>query len=68
MEGKECTICDNPIISKRGLIHKTTSCCGVMRQMHTICAKNYYSAIYPEKKESFGQGPWKGSTCLQIFC
>ena len=50
MEGKECTICDNPIMSKRGLINKTASCCGVMGQMHTTCAKKYYSAIYPEKK------------------
>ena len=36
--------------------------------MHTTCAKKYYSAIYPEQKESFDQGSWKDSTSLQMFC
>ena len=49
MEGSECTICGNPIKSERGVCYKSASCCGEMRKMHTTCAKNYYSAIYPEK-------------------
>ena len=50
MEDSECTIYGNPIKSERGLCQKIASCCGVIRQMHTTCAKNYYSAIYPEKR------------------
>ena len=58
MDGNECTICDSPITSERGVCRKTSSCYGLMGQMHKQCAKKYYRSIYQETNDEFDLQKW----------
>ena len=68
MDGNECMICNNLIMSERLSISKTSSCCGIMGKMHIKCAKTYYQAVYNESNHEFDQKKWVDSSSIKMFC
>ena len=66
MDGNECCICCNNIVSKRHCCFKSASCCGIMRQMHNKCAMKYYSQKYSDSETTFNLDAWTMNQSLQM--